>query len=57
MTSSNSENNTTSGTITGNGQEVYNVTFNISGADPKTVAEEVDRKLQTFVDRRNKQWA
>lgn len=40
-----------------NSNQSYNVIFNISNSDPKAVAEEVDKKLQSFVDRRKTQWA
>ena len=40
-----------------NGNENYNVVFNIYGGDPEAVADEVNKKLQIFVERRNKQWA
>ena len=43
------------GTVTGGAE--YNIVFNISGADPEEVANEVNKKLQDFIDRRNKQWA
>jgi len=47
--------NTNSDSING---QTLSATFNIYGStDPKAVAEEVNKKLQVFVERRNKTWA
>ena len=35
----------------------YNVTFNISGSDPKAIANEVSKRFQQEVNRRNAKWA
>lgn len=48
----NGENN-----LVGNNGENYNVIFNIYNSDPQAVADEVNKRLQVFIDRRNKQWA
>ena len=34
----------------------YNVVFNITGSDPKAIAEEVDKTLQEFIERGRRVW-
>lgn len=38
-------------------QSTFNNTFNISGSDPKRIAQEVSKVLQNQVDRRHAKWA
>lgn len=38
---------------TGSQGEVYNVTFNITGNDPKAIADEVSKRFQQYTSRRN----
>ena len=44
-------------TVSSSNGENYTITFNITGPDPKTIAEEVDQRLQEFIERGHKQWA
>lgn len=44
---------TTQVTSTGEQGEVYNVTFNITGNDPKAIADEVSKRFQQYTSRRN----
>jgi len=52
------KNNKTNTTSSGenNGAEIINNTFNITGANPKEIAEEVSKVLQNQVDRRKLRW-
>lgn len=48
---------TTQTQMTSGEGEVYNVTFNITGNDPQAIADEVSKRFQQEVSRRNLKWA